>query len=152
MLCPFLHFAEPLILTEEETNILRKISRSRDTKAGISQRAKIILLSNQGNSDSSIARELGITRHKVMRTISRVLKIGIQDGLNDLPGRGRNKNISPEAKTWIIGIYCRKPTDFDYPHEIWTQRLLQKYVQEHALDEGYPELMKISQGTISKNL
>ena len=67
-----------------------------------------------------------------------------------MPGRGRNKNISPEAKTWIIGIYCRKPTDFDYPHEIWTQRLLQKYVQEHALDEGYPELVKISQGTISK--
>ena len=71
---PFSTLREPLILTEEETIFLEKISRSRDTKAGISQRAKIILLNNQENSDSSIARELGITRHKVMRTISRVLK------------------------------------------------------------------------------
>ncbi len=147
---PFVSFREPLILTDEEVSYLEKLSRSRNTKAGISLRAKIILLSNKGMSDSVIARQLGISRHKVIRTISRVLKIGIQDGLKDLPGRGRSKTISPEANTWIIGVYCRKPTEFGYPHEIWTQRLLQKYIQENAIDEGYPELSKISQGTISK--
>ena len=147
---PFVSSREPLILNDEEVRYLEKLVRSRNTKAGISLRAKIILMSNQGISDSSIARQLGISRHKVIRTISRVLKIGIQDGLNDLPGRGRSKTISPEAKTWIIGVYCRKPIEFGYPHEIWTQRLLQKYIQENAIDEGYPELSKISQGTISK--
>ena len=147
---PFVSSREPIILTEEEVNYLTSITRSRNSKKGINERAKIILLSNQGKSDSIIARELGITRHKVMRTIKRVLSIGINDGLKDLPGRGKNKVISSEAKTWIIGLYCRKPLDFGYPHELWTQRLLQKYIQEHAIDEGYHEVVKISQGTISK--
>lgn len=147
---PFASSREPLILNSEEVGYLEKLVRSRNTKAGISLRAKVILLSNQGISDSAIARQLGISRHKVIRTISRVLKIGIQDGLNDLPGRGRSKTISPEAITWIIGVYCRKPIEFNYPHEIWTQRLLQTYIQENAIEEGYPELSKISQGTISK--
>ncbi len=147
---PFVSSREPIILTEEDHNYLTKVARSRNSKKGISERAKIILLSNQGKSDSIIARELGITRHKVMRTIKRVLSIGIHDGLNDLPGRGKNNVISSEAKTWIIGLYCRKPLDFGYPHELWTQRLLQKYVQEHAKDEGYHEVAMISQGTISK--
>ena len=81
---PFVSSREPLILNDEEVRYLEKLVRSRNTKAGISLRAKIILMSNQGISDSSIARQLGISRHKVIRTISRVLKIGIQDGLNEL--------------------------------------------------------------------
>ena len=147
---PFTSFREPIILTEEELNYLERLSRSRNTKRVISERAKVIILSNQGESDSFIARKLGISRHVVMRTINRVLKIGIHDGLYDLPGRGKQKIISTEARTWIIGLYCRKPLDFGFPHEIWTQRLLQKYIQEHSIEEGYPEVSNISQGTISK--
>ena len=90
---PFVSSREPLILNDEEVRYLEKLVRSRNTKAGISLRAKIILMSNQGISDSSIARQLGISRHKVIRTISRVLKIGIQDGLNDFPGTVYNGPI-----------------------------------------------------------
>lgn len=147
---PFVSSREPILLTDEDFEKLTKIAKSRTSKKAISERAKIILLSNQGKSDSNIARQLGISRHVVMRTIKRVLSIGINDGLYDLPGKGKNKVISVEAKTWIIGLYCRKPLDFGYPHELWTQRLLQKYIREHADDEGYHEVAKISQGTISK--
>jgi transposase len=147
---PFVSSREPIVLTEEEFEYLTKIAKSRSSKKAISERAKIILLSSQGFSDSSIARQLGISRHVIIRTIKRILSIGIHDGLNDLPGKGKHKVISVEAKTWIIGLYCRKPLDFGYPHELWTQRLLQKYVQEHAVEEGYHEVAKISQGTISK--
>ena len=147
---PFVSARKPILLSDEDLDYLEKLIRSRTTRKDLHERAKIVLLSHQNKSDSAIARELGLTRQKVIRTINRVLTLGIQEGLKDLPGRGRPKTITPEARTWIVGLLCRKPLEFGYPHEIWTQRLLQQHIQEHALDEGFPEVAKISQGTISK--
>ncbi|MDN7013130.1 hypothetical protein FGW20_08765 [Methanoculleus sp. FWC-SCC3] len=48
------------------------------------------------------------------------------------------------------GLVLSETRGFGYPHEVWTQRLLQQYVREHAIEEGFPEVARISQGTISK--
>jgi len=141
---------EPVLLSDEDLAYLEHLTRSRATRKDLHERATIVLLSHHGRSDSAIARELGIPRQKVIRTINRVLAIGVREGLQDLPGRGRPKTISPEARTWIVDLFCRKPVEFGYPHEVWTQRLLQQYVREHAIEEGFPEVAQISQGTISK--
>lgn len=139
-----------LIISDEDLDYLEQLTRSRTTRKDLHERAEIVLLSHHGKSDSAIARELGIPRQKVIRTINRVLTIGVREGLQDLPGRGRPKTISPEARTWIVDLLCRKPLVFGYPHEIWTQRLLQQYIREHAVEEGFPEVARVSQGTISK--
>jgi len=147
---PFVSVREPVLLSDEDLDYLERLTRSRTTRKDLHERATIVLLSHQGKSDSAIARELGIPRQKVIRTINRVLAIGVREGLQDLPGRGRPKTISPEARTWIVDLFCRKPVEFGYPHEVWTQRLLQQHVREHAVEEGFPEVARISQGTISK--
>jgi len=147
---PFSSVREPVLLSDKELDYLEQLTHSRTTQKDLHERATIVLLSHQGKSDSSIARELGITRQKVIRTINRVLTIGVREGLKDLPGRGRSRTISSGARTWIVDLLCRKPTEFGYPHELWTQRLLQQYVREHAVEEGFPEVAHISQGTISK--
>lgn len=74
---PFVSSRKPILLTDDDFEYLNKIAKSRTSKKAISERAKIILLSNQGVSDSCIARQLGISRHVVMRTIKRVICIGI---------------------------------------------------------------------------
>jgi len=147
---PFVSVREPVLLSDEELDYLEKLLHSRTTQKGMYERAKMVLLSHQGKSDSAIARELGLSRQRVIRTIQRVLAVGIREGLNDLPRSGRPKTISPEARTWIVSLLCQKPSDFGYPHELWTQRLLQQYIREHAMEEGFPEVARISQGTISK--
>jgi transposase len=147
---PFVSVREPVLLSDEDLDYLERLTRSRTTRKDLHERATIVLLSHQGKSDSAIARELGITRQKVIRTINRVLVIGVREGLKDLPGRGRPKTISPEARAWIVDLLCRKPSEFGYLHEVWTQRLLQQYIREHATEEGFPEAAQISQGTISK--
>jgi len=147
---PFVSTREPVILLDEDVDYLEQLIHSRTTRTDLHERAKIVLLSHQGNTDSAIARKLGIDRQKVSRTINRVLAIGVREGLKDLPGRGRPKTITPAARTWIVDLLCRKPLEFGYPHEIWTQRLLQQHIQEHAVEEGFPEVARISQGTISK--
>ncbi|NLA32315.1 MAG: helix-turn-helix domain-containing protein, partial [Methanomicrobiales archaeon] len=65
----------------EDVDYLEQLIHSRTTRTDLHERAKIVLLSHQGNTDSAIARKLGIDRQKVSRTINRVLAIGVREGL-----------------------------------------------------------------------
>src|SRR5690554_2323994 len=103
---PFSSVREPVLLSDKELDYLEQLTHSRTTQKDLHERATIVLLSHQGKSDSSIARELGITRQKVIRTINRVLTIGVREGLKDLPGRGRSRTISSGARTWIVDLLC----------------------------------------------
>jgi len=141
-----------LSLTHEEVKYLEKLSHSRSEPASLVQRAKIVLLSFQGINDTNITQELNVAYNTVRTRIQRVLDFGVIEGLKDKTGSGRPRTITNESRAWLIKVACMKPKDFGYPHEIWTQRLLTKYVQENCVREGHPELLKISQGTISKIL
>jgi len=72
--------------------------------------------------------------------------------LVDKSRSGRSQGISAESRAWVISLACMKPKDLGYPHEIWMQRLLAKHIRENCIKEGYPDLSKINQGTISKIL
>lgn len=62
------------------------------------------------------------------------------------------KEISGEARAWIISTACKKPKDIGYPHELWTHKLLAEYIQKNCMSMGFSEALKISSGTISKIL
>jgi hypothetical protein len=72
---PFVSVREPVLLSDEDLDYLEQLTRSRTTRKDLHERAEIVLLSHHGKSDSAIARELGITRQKVIRTINRVLAL-----------------------------------------------------------------------------
>ena len=141
-----------LSLTQEDIKNLEKLSHSRSEQASLVQRAKIVLLSFEGINDTEISQQLNVAYNTVRTRIQRVLDLGVIEGLKDKTGSGRPRIITDESRVWLIKVACMKPKDFGYPHEIWTQRLLTKYVQENCIKEGHPELSKISQGTISKIL
>jgi len=141
-----------LSLTQEELDYLTRLSRSRNQAASIVERAKIVLLSHQGKNDTEISRELKVDYKTVRLWIKRVLDLGVKKGLVDKSRSGRPQNISAESRAWIISLACMKPKDLGYPHEIWTQRLLAKHIRKNCINEGHPDLSKISQGTISKIL
>src|SRR5713226_5223600 len=46
--------------------------------------------------------------------------------------------ITLEAKAWLTSLSCRKAKELDYPHELWTTRLLARHAREHAPAEGHP--------------
>jgi len=159
---PFESKRPKLILTQEEVKKLTEISRSRTQPLRSVERARILLASYGGKNDSQIARELSgkeiskkelnANRQRVIRCINRALAYGVYEALKDLPREGRPRDISSEARAWIISLACMKPKDLGYPHELWTQRLLAQHIQRNCMEAGYPELLKISRGTISKIL
>ena len=60
--------------------------------------------------------------------------------------------ITPEARTWLVALACAKPTQFGYPHELWTTRLLAAHAREHGPGAGHPSLVNLAQGTVCKIL
>lgn len=141
-----------LSFTQKDLDYLIKLSRSRNQAARIVDRSKIILLSYYRKNDTEISRELKIDYKTVRKWIKRVLDLGVKEGLIDKSRSGRPQDISPESRVFVISLACTKPKNLDYPHEIWTQRLLAKHIRENCVKEGHPDLLKINQGTISKIL
>lgn len=149
---PFVSKRPKLELTDKENEFLTSLSHSRTEPIRRVERAQILLLSYQGKNDSRIADELNTNRQKVIRCIKKALAYGIQEAIDDLPRSGRPREITPEGRAWIISLACMKPKDLGYPHELWTHKLLAEHIRNNCIDEGYPEAIKISSGTISKFL
>lgn len=124
-----------LSLNREEEDYLIKLSNSRSQSASLVERAKIVLLSVQGINDTEISLELNVAYNTVRTRIQRVLDFGVRESLKDKTGGGRPRTITDESRAWMIKVACMKPKDFGYPHEIWTQRLLTKYVQKNCVKE-----------------
>ena len=149
---PFVSKRPALQLTEEELEKLNRVSKSRTQSKSSVDRAKIILGYHECKSISQIARELETNRPKVERTINKAFAYGIHVALEDLPRSGRSRKISSAARTWILSLACSKPLDHGYSYELWTQRLLAEHIKKHCMKNSFPELSKISPGTISKIL
>jgi putative transposase len=149
---PFVSKRPALQLTKEELEKLNRVSKSKMQSNSSVDRAKIILGYHEFKSISQIAWELETNRLKVERAINKAFAYGIHAALEDLPRSGRSQKISSAARIWILSLACSKPLDHGYSYELWTQRLLAEHIKKHCMENSFPELSKISPGTISKML
>jgi len=137
-----------VVLTESEIEKLQKIMRTRTAEARTVQRAKILLYSFEGTSDTAIAEKLDISRQAVFNCLAKYHAAGVDAALVDLAGRGRPRTISDDEKSWIISIACRKPIEFGYAQELWTMSKLHYQIQTRCEEAGYPELKDIVSSTV----
>jgi len=149
---PFERRRPQLMLTEEEVASLTSSSNSRTEPAAQVERAKILLAYAGGESVSSIARRFETNRPKIERCVDKALQLGALSSLKDLPRSGRKRNITQEARTWLVDLACRKPKELGYSYELWTTRLLAKHAREYGPAEGHDCLSKLGRGTVSKIL
>jgi transposase len=101
-------------LTPDEITQLQKIVRTHTAEARTVQRAKILLYSAEGMTDTAISEKLDIERRSVYNCISKFSAAGMGAALMDLTRTGRPGTITDEEKAWIINIACQKPTAFGY--------------------------------------
>jgi transposase len=141
-----------LEFTEEELADLERVSRSRTEPASHVQRARILLGYRQTPSLYATGRAIGVTHQTVERCLRRARDLGVKAALDDRPRPGRERTISCEARTFVVDLACRKPKDLDYPHEVWTTRLLTAHVRERGPQVGHACLARLSQGTLCKIL
>lgn len=141
-----------LYLTPKEKEELTKISNSRTEAAAAVRRAKILLLYNDGQRISEIARKMDTNRPLVERIIGKAFIFGALKALKDLPRIGRPPSITDDAKSWVLSLACRKPVDFGYAHETWTYSLLIKHIRKHCKEHGHLCLALIGKGRLNNIL
>lgn len=143
-------------LEADHRTVLEKLAKSGMTPVATAQRAKILLLKEQGKSSSDIADELGISRHTaelwIKKYRSRTSKDSLEELLNVSKGRGRKEEITGEARTWLISIACMKPKDLGYAAEVWTASSLTRHIRTHAREAGYERLSTITESGVYKIL
>jgi len=137
-----------VILSSEEREQLKRISRSRTETAARVKRAKILLLFSEGKRIAEIARTMQTNRPLIERVIDKAHAYGNLQALNDLPRPGHPVSITDDAKSWVISLACQKPTDLGYAHQTWTYSLLIKHIRKHCQDAGYSCLKRIGKGRL----
>ena len=135
---------------------LEKLANSGMTPVLIAQRAKILLLKDAGKSATSIADEVGVSRHTAELWIKKYRTCSEEDSIEDLlnvsKGRGRKEEITGEAKTWLISVACTQPKDFGYAAETWTTKALTEHINKTAAAEGFDRLTTITESGVYRIL
>ena len=135
-------------LSNDEADDVAKVLRERNQTHTAFRNATILSLANSGKSPKDIANEVHVTCKTVHTVINKYLKHGLSSCWSDLERSGRPVSISDEAKCYVIGLACNKPTAYGYPHELWTIDLLKQHVRKHCMENNYPELSNASKSTI----
>jgi transposase len=146
------HDYDDLKITSQEKRRLIEISKSRTESASKIQRSKFILMFLDRNSRKNIAEHFNVAQTTVQKCINKAKAFGVITALSDLPRAGRSPAITEEAKIWLVNIACRKPVEFNYPHELWTASLLRDHIRKSCAEFGYRCLDKVSKSTISRIL
>jgi transposase len=84
---------EPLELTDQEREVLTNWARRRKTGQGLATRSRIVLLADEGWSNSAIAKRLHVTRVTVGKWRARFLERRL-DGLVDEPRPGAPRRVT----------------------------------------------------------
>jgi transposase len=134
-----------LRLSKKEKMRLEQILRHQTGEARCYRRAKIVLLSAQGQSVSSIARQVGTNRLRVGEWIRRFERDRLV-GLQDQPRPGRPEEITPLERHQVIATACLSPEEFGFQRTVWSHAAL----AEALLSEGL--VRSISERTVGRIL
>jgi transposase len=91
----------PLVLSEAERDELEGWARRRRTAQSLALRARIVLRSGDGLSNTAIAHELGIAKHTVGKWRERFARLR-SDGLLDEPRPGAPRRIGDEEVAALV--------------------------------------------------
>jgi transposase len=141
-----------LYITEDQHHSLVKLSQSRTAPLREVQRASILLKYADGNSITSIEKELHVSRPTIYKCIDKALAAGAETALKDKYHRPKEPVITEEAKAWVVNLACTKPKDHGYAAEIWTLAHLAKHVRKHASSAGHECLKRAVKATMHRIL
>ena len=122
--------APALVLREGDRDRLAALTRSSTAPAGLAQRARIVLLAADGQSNTAIAELVGVSRPTVIGWRERYQAKGIA-GLDDEQRSGRPREID-RAK--VIGVTLAPPPG-KYGVTHWSSRLLARHlkISDHSV-------------------
>lgn len=132
--------------------ILEQLVRSRSARSDQRQRAQLILLFNEGLSNTQAAQRVGLKRRQAGHWRRRWLEAqqklvaieeakpnelarGIKEVLGDLPRSGARPTFSAEQIARILTVACEEPLESGLPLSHWTlETLKQEVIKRHIVE------------------
>ena len=114
-------------LNQKPRKRLEALVRRRTPQHWMVQRARVVLLSDDGFEIFEIAQRLTIDRQVVRRWLRRYLADGF-DGLKDRRRTGRPVQIEPRVWQKLATLVVQAPEKFDVPLARWSVRALEDFV------------------------
>jgi transposase len=116
--------APPVVLRDGDRERLSAWLRSTSIRAGLAQRARIVLLAADGVANTEIAERVGCARQTVFDWRARYEQSGIA-GLEDEQRPGRPRTV--DRKTIIASTLLPPPKKYGVTH--WSSRLLARHLK-----------------------
>jgi len=98
----------PITVLEADRVELERLVRASSTPAGLSRRARAVLLMTEGLSGMAIAQRTGYTRVQVSRIRRRYAAAGVA-GLSDRPRSGRPATITARKRAQVVALTLKRP-------------------------------------------
>lgn len=141
--------AAAISMTVQQRSILEGIANKHQTGQQLAKRIRIVLLANEGKSNSSVKRTVGVSLNTVKRWRKRwkaayaslvcyeesqeaadfslsVYEEKLLSVLADAARSGSPKRIGLDQEQQIVALACEKPEDYGLPHTSWSDKLLQQ--------------------------
>jgi len=115
--------APALTLRDGDRDELSRLVRSSTVKAGLAQRARIVLLAADGEANVAIAERVGVSRPTVIDWRNRYAAYGLA-GLEDDPRSGRPRTI--DHRRIVAVTLAPPPKKYGVTH--WSSRLLGRHL------------------------
>ena len=110
-------------LSRSERSKLYALTRRGTHNARVLTRARILLMSHEGNGKDAIAAKLHIGRSTVQRIRDQFREDGLARALYDAPRSGQPRKLTPKAEAYLVALACSDPPK---GRDHWTLELLQE--------------------------
>jgi transposase len=144
--------SRPLVVSDSDRRELERLQRSPSAPAGLTRRARAVLLMAEHVAGAEVARQVGYTPVQISRIRRRFAEAGLA-GLEDQPRSGRPPTVTERKTAQIVALTLKPPTG-GLTH--WSARDLAAKVgvshstvhriwRAHALQPHRTETFKFSQ-------
>jgi transposase len=108
-------------LKPKDQKMLKQLIAKGSQKARTITRCRILLMANDGKTDTQIIAALNVARNTIRTVRSRYVHKGLELAINEKPRPGAPNKFTGRDKAKVTAIACSKPPD---GHSRWTLRLI----------------------------
>lgn len=133
----------------ERDRLIALVSKGHN-QANVIKRAYMLLHTDAGFKDETIARLLFSSEDSVRRVRIRYLNEGLDAALEDQPRSGREPSLNTQQEAYLIALACSEPPA---GQEHWTLELLaQRMVDDEQVETLSPETVRLTLKKTNSNL
>ena len=108
-------------LNKDQRTFLKNLTRKGKESARKINRARVLLLSDEGKKDKEIQEIVGVSDTMVETTRKKFVMEGLEIAINEKPRPGQPKKIDGRKEAELIALACSQPPE---GRAKWTLRLL----------------------------